>query len=587
MPLLSAAVILLALSTLISTTLHFYNPWRSTPQAETATEAANPEPATQGKASVPQIPPAQPHTEGGPPKPDASGGVGTTHASGEPAHRVKVELNVEAVEKAAKEAKSQMDVAGAAANEAMDTLGQIPKEISTANLDDARQKLGIADGAAKKAREAAAESKKQHEEAKKAAAVVGQAANDLLARAKDDAKTKEAAQEAKKRAQEAAGDADQSSRDADKRAGDAENALRQAKVRLDAAEKQIKDDLARAPEVEAKLRPRENHWSDPNGRGQVNRQVVWPSPAEGNRRVFALQSGRRFAFLELPQDVRDKVTGFEAQQTVNGVTLNLTVEAGLDRQKDFIASRIDEKRRVSCQILEVPNMPLDLTAIRDWLVIEVADLDARRVHQCPLSGREKRVFKEVAVGYDREGKGIRLEPVCFVYPWPDMLTVHVGSKQAERMQTTDMKRDCPLELKDSNVKAALKIEITKKNDYELLCSVPALLTAIDSEVSKAKDAWADARSSLDATEKELAELGKNPPHNNDKKKDIEKRKAEKQKALQESERPLGNLLVAAKQALNQNGRVLICDAWEVPVVDLKIRFEGEAGAIIKAALEKK
>jgi hypothetical protein len=63
-PLLFAAVILLAVSTLISTTLHFYNPWHSTPQAETATAAATPVPPAQGVSSTPGTPSLKPPCEG-------------------------------------------------------------------------------------------------------------------------------------------------------------------------------------------------------------------------------------------------------------------------------------------------------------------------------------------------------------------------------------------------------------------------------------------------------------------------------------------------------------------------------------------
>ena len=50
---------------------------------------------------------------------------------------------------------------------------------------------------------------------------------------------------------------------------------------------------------------------------------------------------------------------------------------------------------------------------------------------------------------------------------------------------------------------------------------------------------------------------------------------------------MSDLLKKANAAFAQNGKLLITDAWDLPVVDLKVRFEGEAGAIIKAAVEKK
>jgi hypothetical protein len=598
---LVAAVILLAVSTLISTTLHFYNPLRSTPQAETTTAAATPAPPTQAAAPADdktQAPPPKPAPEKAPAKPAAPSESRSAPAKGEAAENPGEELAAlldasKAVEKAVKEARSQMEVAAAAADEARNTLGQIPKEISAANLEEARQKLDDANVAVHKARRAADESKKQQQEAKKQGDLVREKADDLLARAKDDAKTKEAAQDAKKNAQHAAVDAAKSQGDAEKQVVDSENAFNQAKKRLDKTDRQIKDDLAKAPQVEARTRPRDNPWRDSGGQsqGQVKRQVQWPSSAEGNLRVFDLQSGRKFAFLELPRDVRAKVTDFEARQTSNDVVLNVAVQAGLERKKPFIASQIDAKRYMSCQIFEMPSMPRELTAIRDWLVIEVADLDARLVYQCTLGGREHRVLgKDVLVGYNPEGKVMPPQPVPFEYPWPEMLTAKVGTNDAVQLKMTDDKmfREYPLELKDDNkVKATLRIDINRSgNGYTIACSVQPLLNAVNAAVGEAKNIWAAERENLRAAENNLEECEKNSPNDRNKKNGLQNKIAEKRKAIQQIEEPVRKLLGAAQKALQQNGSVLICDAWGIPVVELRIRFDGEAGTIIKAALER-
>jgi hypothetical protein len=84
---LVAAVTILAMSTLVSTALHFYNPWRSTPQAEMAPAVATTAPPTQAAASTddrPATSPAVPATEAGaakPAKPATPGVTATTPAS--------------------------------------------------------------------------------------------------------------------------------------------------------------------------------------------------------------------------------------------------------------------------------------------------------------------------------------------------------------------------------------------------------------------------------------------------------------------------------------------------------------------------
>jgi hypothetical protein len=82
-PLLFAAVILLAVSTLVSTGLYFHNLWRSTPQAETATAATTPAPPAQAAAPAhdkAQVPPPKPLPEEAPAKPTAPSELDTAPA---------------------------------------------------------------------------------------------------------------------------------------------------------------------------------------------------------------------------------------------------------------------------------------------------------------------------------------------------------------------------------------------------------------------------------------------------------------------------------------------------------------------------
>jgi len=50
--------------------------------------------------------------------------------------------------------------------------------------------------------------------------------------------------------------------------------------------------------------------------------------------------------------------------------------------------------------------------------------------------------------------------------------------------------------------------------------------------------------------------------------------------LAEAEKPLQDLLDAAKKAFEANGKVSVRDVWGVPVVEINLTFSGEAREII-------
>jgi hypothetical protein len=587
---LVAAVILLAVSTLLSTALHFPSLWRSSTEAQTATVAATHALPTQGTASTQQTESPKPPPEAAPPKPAAPSGPGTAPAVDAAAENLGEELATlvgarEAVETAAKEAKSQMEAAGAATNEAKDTL---PKGISAANLDDARQKLGIADGAAKKARQAAAESKKQHEEAKRQVAEVEKKADALVARAKGDAKTKKAAQEAKKGAQKAAGEAEQSSRDADRQAREAEALVQKARTEVDTVEARVKAEHARAPKVENALRDRDDPWRGDSAAAPPNAEPVRklkPDAQEGKKKHFDLACGKTIAFLTLPQAIAGKIT---FPKTISGDSMELrpTVLAALGEKKLFAICSIAPTRRLTCdlQLSGGRNISPEIVDLEDWLVIEVADVDARRVYKCCLSGPGKRITQSVSLGYDAQGKKSLPPPVSFAHPWPDTLELAVGATSTKPFDASGVSMTCALQDQHDKVHIVIKIESRRQSGgaYELSLSLPTLYDAIAVEVSKVKDDWGLARNGLADIEKQLAEIGKNQERKNE----LEKQKKSRLDTLRKSEEPVKNLLSAASKAFSKNGKVMVCDAWGVPVVDLKIEFTGEAAAVIEAELAK-
>jgi hypothetical protein len=572
---LAAAVLLLAVLFLVPD-LRMSWPWAKAPTIPAAKPGPTPHQVLQPSTQTPQ------QSASGEPSEQRPGQSPAPKTAQDGLQHTLKELTdlKEKVETAARDAKNQMETAEASAKESKNLSADI-RDLNAESFASAKEKWAKAESAAKEARKSVEVVKSLINSAKVQAEAVDKKIRDMQPPTLD-ASTKEIVEALKKATGEVASEADALALQAESAVAEAEGALKDAKKRLDEAENKIKEELAKAPEVEPQLRSRDEPFG-PGVSPDKPPQPVWPSPAQGNKREFPLGRGRKYAFLLLPNAVRQKVTGFSVEEGSNGRRLILTVQAGIERQKEFLVCSIDSRRRLVCDITNMPNTPPDLVTLRDWLVIEVADTEAQRVYQCAMSGSDKRKTETIKVGYNGDGKLIQMAPVKFDYPWPDTLTVKVAGGDPFPL---GLSKDIVLRPAGSNVSVDLRVDIKKRDDgtFEIACSLPTFSSAVRTEANKAKNDWSSAHENLQNIDKELQALQEGKVNEGGKVKkeqELRKKRGEQQEVLQKAEEPVQNLLAAAKQAFEQNGSLIVYDAWGILVVELKLTFSGEAGPIIK------
>jgi len=582
---LAAAVILLAITTLFSTALLFHNPLGSGPRSGEAVPSPASVQPDEGGPVTPSTPPTKQQIDGPAPKEAAPAGGGKTVPSAETREELEVELTalvaaVEDVEKEARDAASNAGAACDAARETSDILDQVPKQINAENLAGARQDVGDAEDNAQRARDAANESKKNSDQTKKKYDAVVKQTEKLTQRAKDDTNFKTAIQAAKTRAIQATKDAEKSSADAASKAAAAEKALTGARTGLSAAEARVIAEQDKAPKIVVVAEKRDDPWAGAHpewAKAPCKDQKLKPDSEDGHRKFFSLKCGDRLAFLPLPEA---QIPSLKASRNAAGVALQPAASVG-SIAPALVTCTFRPGPQLFCDTsgLGKEGVPEDYRAFKQWLVVELADLDSKHIYQCALSS-DGRISEKISARYNAAEKQVALKSVKFKYPWPDSLKIVVGSHEV-RMN----KAGCApsFAIKGQNFNTQLDLAISKQSDnyYDITISMKTLMEAISNLVSPARDSWTDAKRSLETTQGEIDNL-------RDRQGDEYKRKMATRKSqedtLKQIEKPVFDLLDNARRAFfDQTNKIQIIDAWGLPVVDLTIEFTGDAKAIFEAS----